>query len=115
MCLATPVAERDAAATVRCWGVIVPSLRNVERQIERVEGFRVAFRHPDGRDVRGDMQDVLSYSFKHRLPDERTVSEWIRIRFHERYRGFDVAVLLPDGSRAHGNTRLGTARRAWES
>ena len=88
----------------------MPSLRNVERQIEKVEGFRVAFLHHDGRDVRGDMQHVQSYSFKHRLPDERTVSEWVAIRFRERYRGFDVAVLFADGTRAHGNTLLGTVR-----
>jgi hypothetical protein len=95
--------------------VIVPSLRNVERQIERVEGFRVAFRHPDGRDVRGDMQDVPSYPYNHRMAADRTVSQWTAIRTHERYRGFDVVVLLPDGTRAHGNTLLSTARRAWGS
>ena len=91
----------------------MPSLRNVERQIERVEGFRVAFRHPDGRDVRGDMRDVLSYPYTHKMPGDRTVSQWTAIRTHERYRGFDVVVLLPDGSRAHGNTLLGNVRKSW--
>jgi hypothetical protein len=85
-------------------------LRSVEKQIERTEGFRVAFLHHDGRDVRGDMHDVASYEFARRLSDERTVADWIAIRFRERYRGFDVAVLLADGSRAHGNTLLGTVR-----
>jgi len=88
-------------------------LRSVEKQIERIEGFRVAFLHHDGRDVRGDMHDVASYEFERKLPDDRTVADWIMIRFRERYRGFDVAVLSADGSRAHGNTLLGTVRAGY--
>ena len=89
-------------------------LRSVEKQIERTEGFRVAFLHHDGRDVRSDMHDVASYEFARKLPDERTVADWITIRFRERYRGFEVAVLLADGSRAHGNTLLATVRATYE-
>jgi hypothetical protein len=88
----------------------MPSVRWVERQIQRVEGFRVAFLHPDGRNVRGDLQDVPVYGFERQLPGERTVSEWTAIRVHQQYRGFDVAVLHRDGSRAHGNTLLATLR-----
>jgi hypothetical protein len=88
-------------------------LRSVEHQIERLEGFRVAFLHHDSRDVRGDMHDVPSFDFARRLPDERTVADWIAIRFHERYRGFDVAVLHADGARAHGNTLLGNVRAGY--
>jgi len=91
----------------------VPFLRSVEKQIERTEGFRVVFLHPNGRDVRGDMHDLPSFDFARRLPDERTVADWIAIRFHERYRGFDVAVLHVDGSRAHGNTLLGNVRAGY--
>ena len=89
-------------------------LRSVEKQIERTEGFRVAFLHHDGRDVRGDMHDVASYEFARKLPDERTVADWITIRFRERYRGFEVAVLLADGSRAHGNMLLATVRASYQ-
>jgi hypothetical protein len=91
----------------------VPLLRSVEKQIERVEGFRVAFLHHDRRDVRGDMHDVASYEFARKLSDDRTVAEWIAIRFRERYRGFEVSVLLADGSRAHGNTLLSTVRASY--
>jgi hypothetical protein len=91
----------------------VPLLRSVEKQIERTEGFRVAFLHHDGRDVRGDMHDLASYEFERKLSDERTVADWIMIRFRERYRGFDVAVLLADGSRAHGNMLLSNVRSTY--
>ncbi len=86
------------------------SLRYVEGQIWRVEHFRVAFLHPDGRNVRSDMEDLLSYPFEKALADDRTVSDWIALRFHQQYRGFDVAVLLSNGERAHGNTLLSTVR-----
>jgi hypothetical protein len=91
----------------------VPLLRSVEKQIERTEGFRVVFLHHDGRDVRGDMHDLASYEFERKLPDERTVADWIMIRFRERYRGFDVAVLLADGTRAHGNMLLSNVRASY--
>ena len=93
--------------------MIVPLLRSVEKQIERVEGFRVAFLHHDRRDVRGDMHDVAGYEFARKLSDDRTVAEWIAIRFRERYRGFEASVLLADGSRAHGNTLLSTVRDSY--
>ena len=88
----------------------MPRLAWVERQIRRVEGFDVRFTHPDGRDVRGDMTDVHSFPFTRRLAEERTVADWIAIRFREQYRGFDVEVLHADGTAAHGNTLLATVR-----
>ena len=91
----------------------MPSLRYVERQIERVEGFKVAFLHPDGRNVRSDMEDLLSYPFDRALAGDRTVSEWVALRFHQQYRGFAVAVLNRDGSHAHGNTLLSNVRSTY--
>jgi hypothetical protein len=91
----------------------VASVRYVEGQIWRVEHFRVAFLHPDGRNVRSDMEDLLSYPFAKALADDRTVSDWIALRFHQQYRGFDVGVLYRDGSRAHGNTLLSTIRASY--
>lgn len=88
----------------------MPTLRWVEGQIHRIEGFHVAFRHPRGRDVRSDMEDVRSYPFERRLADDRTVSEWVDLRFREQYRGFEVDVLRADGSSAHGNTLLRNLR-----
>ena len=88
----------------------VPTLRWVEGQIRRLEGFEVSFLHPDGRDVRSDMRDLPSYDFERRLGDDRTVADWKRIRFQERYRGFDIEVRDTDGSRVHGNTLLGSLR-----
>jgi hypothetical protein len=88
----------------------VPTLRWVELQIERVEGFAVEFHHRDGRDVRSDMQDIPSYPYNRKLSDNRTVREWKHIRFRVPYRGFDVHVLHADGTAAHGRTLLRTLR-----
>jgi hypothetical protein len=88
----------------------VPRLAWVEGQIERVEGFRVRFLHPRGRDARSDMDDIASYSFERRLANERTVADWIELRFRQQYRGFDVEVLHTDGSPAHGNMLLRNLR-----
>jgi hypothetical protein len=103
-------AEGDEEQPTTWHDLVVPSLRWVEGQIRRVEGFDVAFRHPDGRDVRGDMQDVASYPFVKRLGSDRTVAEWKRLRFHQRYRGFEIEVHDVDGSSVHGGTLLGSLR-----
>ena len=91
----------------------MPQLAWVERQIRRIEGFDVRFTHPDGRDVRGDMSDLRSYEYARRLSDDRTVSEWVALRFRAQYRGFDVEVRHADGTAAHGNTLLGNLRREY--
>ena len=72
------------------------------------------FLHPDGRDVRGDMDDVAPYTFKHKLPDSRNVHDWVELRFRQTYRGFHVEVLHPDGTAAHGNTRLANLRAEYD-
>jgi hypothetical protein len=36
-------------------------VKNVEKRIWDTEGFAVSIKHPDGRDVRGDLQDFPQY------------------------------------------------------
>jgi hypothetical protein len=43
-----------------------------------------------------------------------TVEAWKQRRFRHLYPGFKVEVLLADGTRARGNTRLGTVRGSYE-
>ena len=86
------------------------TVRAVERQIERVEGFRVAIRHPDGRDVRGDRMHMPTYRFRRAMADNANVRAWRDGRFRLRYPGFDVVVVGRDGRDVHGATLLGTVR-----
>jgi hypothetical protein len=86
------------------------TVKSVERQIQRLEGLAVRFLHPDGHDVRGDRSNMPGYDYKRKAPNSFRVSQWIERRFRPKYPGFGVEVLKADGSKAHGNTRLGTVR-----
>ena len=83
----------------------------VERRIYLVEGFPVAIRHPDGRNVRGDRMRMPQYRFRRAAADGSNVAAWKKGRFEPIYPGFEVDVLGRDGRRVHGATLLGTLRR----
>jgi hypothetical protein len=92
----------------------VATIRSVERQIRRVEGFDVRILYGrERRDVRGDKEGVPGYAFKRAMKHEANVAQWRRQRFSRRYPGYDVAVLHYDRTRAHGATLLGTLRREY--
>ena len=86
------------------------SVASVERRIKNVEGFRVAVRHLDGRNVRGDRTHMPTYPFQRAMADGANVKGWREGRFRLRYPGFEVDVLHRDGTPAHGATLLGTIR-----
>jgi hypothetical protein len=88
----------------------VATVESVERRITSVEGFRVAIRHLDGRNVRGDRTHMPTYPFRRAMSDSANVKAWRDGRFRPRYAGFEVDVLHRDGTRAHGGTLLGTVR-----
>ena len=92
-------------------------VRDVERQIRKLEGFRVAFLHPDGRDVRGDKMQIPGYTRRYaRMAfNSMSVTDWIESRFRPHYPGYDVKVLKANGQRAHGNYKLGTVRNTYLS
>ena len=90
------------------------TVKNVERQIRRVEGFEVRFLYPRGTDVRSDKSEVNPYGYKHAAPDNITVAAWIRKRFKHSYQGFDADVMKANGKPARGNTKLATVRGSYE-
>jgi hypothetical protein len=97
----------------------VATVRTVEREIFNVEGFRVAIHHRGpggqrGRDVRSDMRDLPGYPFKHQRSGADNVAAWRSGRFAQKYPGFTVAVLLHDGTEAHGGTLLATVRASYQ-
>lgn len=89
------------------------TVASVERRIRSVEGFRVAIRHLDGRNVRGDRTHMPTYMFRRAMSDSANVKAWREGRFRLRYPGFEVDVLNRDGTRAHGGTLLATVRAGY--
>jgi hypothetical protein len=88
----------------------VANVASVERAIRRVEGFPVAVRHLDGRNVRGDRTNMPTYQFRRAMADSANVKAWREGRFRLRYPGFEVHVLHRDGTPVHGATLLETVR-----
>ena len=85
------------------------TVRSIETQIERLEGFRVKLRPLQGRDVRGDTSKLASYPYRRAARERFSVSEWSKKRFSANYQGYDVDVLLRDGKRS---TRTNAALHA---
>ena len=83
---------------------------NVEKQIRKIEEFVVQFLHADGRDVRGDKQEIPGYDFDRKLKGAATVADWVSGRFKKKYPGYEVRVLKADGTKASGQTKLTTVR-----
>jgi hypothetical protein len=92
------------------------SVKRVENQIANVEQFDVAFTTEDGRDLRSDRAGIPSYSnkFENKAPGKMTVEGWKERRFRPVYPGFEVEIIMADGSLARGNTRLETVRASYE-
>ncbi len=95
----------------------MPTVKNVQRQIKRLEGFDVRFLYEGpgptaGRDVRDDRSGLPGYPYYRASPDS-TVADWIRRRFKTCFPGFDVEVLKGDGTVASGNTLLSTVRNSY--
>jgi len=89
----------------------MPSVKQVEKQIFRREGFKVQFRdRQTGRDVRGDLGGIAPYPYAKMARNRWSVSGWKQRRFGQCYPGFDVTVLRHDRNVAHGRTLLSTVR-----
>lgn len=96
----------------------MPTVKNVQRQVFRREGFEIHFLYQgpgptSGRDVRDDRTGLPSYPYLRASPDS-TVADWIDRRFKATFPGFDVEVLKGDGSAADGRTKLSTVRSSYD-
>lgn len=95
------------------------TVRNAEKSIYRVEGFNVRFRFEGpararGRDVRGDKQNVSTYTYQRAAAGTITVAAWIDGRFRREYPGFAAEVLDGDDRVVHGQTLLKTVRGTYQ-
>ena len=91
----------------------MPSLKTVQKRMFRIEGFEVAFRHPDGRAMRGDRSGVPQYEYQRKAKDNITVAAWKNQRFFPNYAGFEVEVLNGQGESVPGKTLLSTVRDSY--
>lgn len=89
----------------------MPTVKRVENQIFRREGFRVQFRdRRTGRNIRDGLEGIKSYPYTKMARNRWSVGRWKGERFNRCFPGFDVAVLRNDGQVAHGRTLLATVR-----
>ncbi len=94
------------------------TVKNVQRQIRRVEGFDVRFTyegpgpHP-GKDVRDDRTGIPSYPYQRAAADRLTVGAWIDARFKATFPGFDVIVVDVRGDHVNTRTKLATVRAGY--
>lgn len=88
----------------------MPKIVNVEKKIWDVDGFEVKFKHPEGKDVRGDLSIGVQYAFENAAKNDYTVKEWKDKRFSATFTGYKVDVLNADGSVADGRTKLSNVR-----
>ena len=91
----------------------MPRLRTVQERVFRIEGFKVAFRHPDGRAMRGDRSGVPEYEYRRAAKDNITVAAWKNQRFYPNYDGFGIEVLNGGGEPVPGKTFLSTVRGSY--
>lgn len=94
------------------------TVKNVQRQIRRREGFEVHFLYEgpgpsSGRDVRDDRTGLPNYPHR-RASADSTVASWIEGRFKRSFPGFEVEVLRSDGSVADHRTLLSTVRQSYD-
>ena len=92
----------------------MPTIRSIERKIERVEKFAVSILYPDGRDIRSDQAEFQhNYNYERAASDDITVSQWRESRFQNVFQGYKVKVLFGNGQPANGNTKLGNVRASY--
>lgn len=87
----------------------MPMLKNVERKIEEVEGFRVEFFY-GGVNVRDDKENIPQYPYMVAAVESWSVAEWTLNRFKQVYPSYDVRVYTKLGMIAAGNMKLSTVR-----
>jgi len=98
----------------------VPTVKNVQRHIRRVEGFDVhlVYEGPgptSGRDVRDDRTGIPTYPYVRAAADKLTVGAWIERRFKATFPGFDAVVLDASGHVVNSRTKLATVRRSYST
>ena len=86
----------------------MPQVKNVEKKIWHLEGFDVAITQ-NGKDVRGDKSNFKQWDGQRQTRNDSTVADFVK-KFENKYPGYSVNVLHPNGNVAHGSKKLGNLR-----
>lgn len=106
-----PWSATHRGSSLLTYDSIMATVKQVERRIEKIEGFRVQILHGrDRRDVRSDKSGVTQYPYERALRGSNHVKAWRDHRFATHYPGFEVQVLDASGHVVHGGTKLTTVR-----
>lgn len=90
----------------------MPKVKNVEKQIRKIEGFDVNFTR-DGKNVRGDKKGFNQWDGKKQSKNNMTACKFEQ-KFQKRYPGYDVEILDGNGDVVtRGQTNLGTIRDSY--
>ena len=89
-------------------GANMPQVKNVEKKIQKIEGFKVHFLH-SGKNVRSDAELPVQYASKKMAKNSYTVSDF-KNKIQRQYAGYEFDVLKADGKKASGQTKLSTVR-----
>ncbi len=90
------------------------TIKSVESQIFRLEGFEVSFTYSNGRNIREDKTKIPGYHYERAARNNHTVAEWTENRFAKHYPGYGVIVKNGAGKLARGNTRIENLRASYE-
>lgn len=91
----------------------MPKVSFIEKSIWDNEGFEVKIKQ-NGLDVRSDKVIPASYNFERMTKNSYTVAQW-KEKFQTKFPGYDVDVLMANGTVARGNTKLSTVRDSYLS
>lgn len=88
---------------------IMPTVKEFEDKIRRVEGVKVCLKNEEGRDMRDDKRIFQSYDVESRISGDATVSDLV-----ERVKiiiGTNVKVsVIKNGKEVHGNSKIKSIR-----
>lgn len=88
---------------------------DIEKQIRKVEGFKVCVRNPENSDTRSNMEVTKEYDYLVAARGNWTCEEWKQKRFLPLYRrhGLHIDVLCGDNKVAHGNMKLNSVKKTY--
>ena len=89
----------------------MPQIKNIENRIFDVEGFEVIIMK-DGKNIRSDAVLPVQYNAQRMTKNAATVGDF-KAKFRSQFPGFDVEVLMGNGTTAFGQTLLSTVRDSY--
>jgi hypothetical protein len=91
----------------------VASIKAIERNIGKLEGFDIRFCHHSGKDVRSDKTLIPAYPFEFAAEGSMTVTAWKEQRFMPAFPDFKAEILDASGQECDGEMLLSKVRKSY--